>query len=104
MDKTRCYSFLFSKKLNLAILCGSRVLTHSSWMPESDHEALYVHECNQNIGIIRLPQLPKSIQRRLGDNTSSGITEFWAGLHLVQEQEVECVQWTVGISVKFPRH
>lgn len=103
MDKTRCYCFLFSKKLNLAILCGSRVLTHSSWMPEADHVALNMPEYNDNIGIIPLPQLPKFIQRLLGDNISSGITEFWAVVHSVQE-EVECFQWIVGISANLPCH
>lgn len=78
--------FSVSKKLNLAILCGSRVLTHSSWMPEADHKERSMHECNKNIEIITLPQLPYSIQSRLGDNSSSGITEFWGewdGLHSV---------------------
>lgn len=80
MDKTRCYCFLLSKEANLNILCGSRVLTHSSWMPEAEHAALNMCEHNENIELIPLPQLPKSIQRRLGGNTSTGITEFWVGL------------------------
>lgn len=104
MDKTRCYCFLLTKERNLNILCGSKVLTHSSWMPEADHAALNMRECDENIELIPLPQLPKSIQRRLGGNTSSGITEFWVGLHLVQEQEVECFQWIVGIAADFPCH
>lgn len=78
--------------------------SYGSWLPEADHEELNRHKPNENIELIPLPQLPNSIQRCLGGHTSSGITEFWVGLHLVQEQGVECFQWTVGRAADFPCH